>query len=65
MPFKRRRSSFFLLQTNERASKAKPNRASHHLMTFLIVASVVIGITLAFTDKRNLAEIIEDLIKRK
>lgn len=34
-------------------------------MTFLIVASVIVGIMLAFTDKRNLAEIIEDIIKRK
>ena len=34
-------------------------------MIEIIIASVVIGITLAFIDKRNLSEIINDLINKR
>ena len=34
-------------------------------MMFIVVASIILGVVLAFKDKRDLGQIIEDIIKKK
>ena len=60
-----RRSSFIPLFQSSRNEETLNLRGSHHLMTFLIIASLVLGIVLAIKDNRDLGEIIHDMLRKK
>ena len=57
--------SFIPLFKGSRNEETLNLRGSHRLMTFLIVASLVLGIVLAIKDDRDLGEIIHDIIRKK
>lgn len=60
-----RRCSLIPLFKGSRNEEALNLRRGHRMMTFFLVSGLVLGVVLAIKDKRDLGEIIHDIIRKK